>query len=90
MLRHWREKEFEKHLPPQRHALRASGSGPCSPSARRSISMATRLAARVLHNQGHGKGRLSSLPLASGWTQYRDFPAPQGKTFQQMWKERRT
>jgi len=26
--------------------------------------------------------------LAHGWTQYRDMPAPQGKTFQAMWKER--
>ena len=48
------------------------------------------LAARVLTNQGHGKGRLSSVPFASGWTQYRDLPAPQGKTFHQLWKERRS
>ena len=30
------------------------------------------------------------LPLAEGWTQNRDFPAPQGKTFHQLWKERRS
>lgn len=88
MLRSWREKEFEKHLQPQ--AMRA-GLGLWAFLAKRPklYQMATRLAARVLHNRGHGTGRISSLPLASGWTQCRDFPAPQGKTFQQMWKERR-
>ena len=28
----------------------------------------------------------SHLPLASGWTKHRDFPAPQGLTFQSQWK----
>ena len=89
MLRSWREKEFEKHLQPQ--AMR-TGLGLWAFLAKRPklYQMVTRLAARVLHNRGHGTGRISSLPLASGWTQCRDFPAPQGKTFQQMWKERRT
>jgi L-lactate dehydrogenase complex protein LldF len=87
MLRAWREKEFEKHLQPQ--AMRA-GLGLWAFMAKRPklYQMVTRLAARVLHNQGHGTGRIASLPLASGWTQCRDFPAAQGKTFQQMWKER--
>ena len=87
MLRHWREKEFEKHLTPlgQRWGL-----GVWAFAARRPklYQFATRIAARVLGNLGRDKGRLSKVPFASGWTQYRDFPAPQGKTFQQMWKER--
>ena len=47
-------------------------------------------AARVLANQAFGKGRLKKVPLASGWTEFRDMPAPQGKTFHQLWKERRS
>ncbi len=89
LLRHWREKEFERHLQPT--AMRW-GIGAWAWLAKRPslYRKATALAARVLTNQGHGKGRLSKVPLASGWTQYRDLPAPQGKTFHQLWKERRS
>ena len=88
MLRHWREKEFERHLQPaaMRWGIRAWAWLASRPKLYRK---ATALAARVLTNQAHGKGRLTKVPLASGWTEYRDFPAPQGKTFQQLWKERR-
>ena len=88
MLRHWREKEFERHLQPtaMRWGIAAWAWLAKRPSLYRK---ATALAARVLTNQSHGKGRLSKVPLASGWTEYRDFPAPQGKTFHQLWKERR-
>jgi L-lactate dehydrogenase complex protein LldF len=88
MLRHWREKEFERHLQPtaMRWGIAAWAWLAKRPALYRK---ATALAARVLTNQGHGTGRLSKVPLASGWTEYRDFPAPQGKTFHQLWKERR-
>jgi L-lactate dehydrogenase complex protein LldF len=32
------------------------------------------------------KGRIKKLPLAGGWTDWRDMPAPQGKTFMDQWK----
>ncbi|WP_374333263.1 LutB/LldF family L-lactate oxidation iron-sulfur protein [Aestuariivirga sp.] len=88
MLRHWREKEFERHLQP---ATQRWGLGFWAFMAKRPklYRRATALAARVLANQAVGKGRLKNVPLASGWTAVRDFPAPQGKTFHQLWKERR-
>ena len=88
MLRHWREKEFERHLQPTSQRW---GLGLWAWMAKRPklYRRATALAARVLANQAHGKGRLSKVPLASGWTEFRDLPAPQGKTFHQLWKERR-
>jgi L-lactate dehydrogenase complex protein LldF len=88
MLRHWREKEFERHLQPtsQRWGLGLWVWFAKRPALYRK---ATALAARVLANQAVGKGRLARVPLASGWTEFRDLPAPQGKTFHQLWKERR-
>ncbi len=88
MLRHWREKEFEQHLTPM--AVR-SGLSLWAWFARRPrlYQLGTRFAARVLRNLGHSEGRIRSLPLASSWTRHRDFPAAQGKTFQELWKERR-
>jgi L-lactate dehydrogenase complex protein LldF len=37
---------------------------------------------------GRRRGALSWLPLAGGWTDTRDLPAPQGRTFQQAWSAR--
>lgn len=48
----------------------------------------TALKAGLLGRLGRRKGRFSSLPAAAGWTQNRDFPAPQGRTFQQLWDEK--
>ena len=31
--------------------------------------------------------RIRRLPLVGGWTRHRDMPAPQGRTFQQLWAE---
>ncbi|MCB1496920.1 MAG: iron-sulfur cluster-binding protein [Bauldia sp.] len=88
MMRHWREREFERHLSP---AVARYGIGFWAFFARRPrlYQWATRLAMRVLANRAIGKGRYTSLPLAGGWTKYRDFPAPEGRTFQEQWSARR-
>ena len=49
---------------------------------------AARFGARILNVMARGKGRLGWLPLGSGWTAGRDMPAPQGKTFQELWRAR--
>ena len=49
--------------------------------------LSTAMAARLLARLGRTRGRFTWLPLASGWTRYRDFPAPQGATFQAQWKQ---
>ncbi len=87
MMRHWREQEFERHLTPRR--------------ARLALKLWAFFARRpALYHFGAGlkmcilaacagrKGRLRSLPLAGGWTRTRDFPAPQGRTFQSLWAAR--
>jgi L-lactate dehydrogenase complex protein LldF len=44
---------------------------------------------KLLYLFGKKKGRFQVLPLASNWTDSRDFPAPSGKTFQEQWKKKK-
>ncbi len=87
MMRHWREREFEKHLSPRaaRWGLGLWAFFATRPALYR---LATQAAIRGLGLMGGRKGRFASLPLAGGWTAHRDFPAPQGKTFMQQWAAR--
>ncbi len=80
LMRHWREREFERHLLPQ--ALR-SNLAIWAWFARRPAAyrLATRAAAGLLGLLGRGRGRFHSLPFAGGWTDGRDLPAPEGETF---------
>lgn len=85
LMRHWREREFERHLSP---AVSRAGLGLWAFFARRPAlyRFVTGLTMRALAWAARGKGRFKSLPLASGWTAQRDLPAPQGQTFQAQWK----
>ena len=85
LMRHWREREFERHLTPR--AVR-QGLALWSYVARRPrlYRRLTSLANRVLALFGRAQGRYGMLPLAGGWTRFRDFPAPQsGGTFHAQW-----
>jgi L-lactate dehydrogenase complex protein LldF len=88
MLRSWREREFERHLSP---ATVRSGLKFWAFFAKRPrlYGFATAIAARLLASLAPRNGRFRRLPLATGWTVHRDFPAPQGKTFQAMWQARK-
>jgi len=87
MMRHWREREFERHLSPatQRLGLAVWAFFAKRP---RLYRLSTRIAAGALAMLGRGKGRFASLPFAGGWTAHRDLPAPQGGTFMAQWKAR--
>ena len=81
MMRHWREREFERHLTPPaaRSSLRLWAWFAKRPGA---YHAATRMAIGALSLLGRGKGAFRSLPLARGWTKGRDLPAPEpGGTF---------
>lgn len=88
LMRHWREEEFSRHLNPARArwALRSWAFLARRPSLYRWVTgRAVGLAAALAR-----KGRFRRLPLGGGWTDYRDFPAPEGETFQQRWARRTT
>jgi len=87
MMRHWREREFERHLSP---AAVRFGLGAWAFFAKRPrlYRIVAGVGAWLLRRLGGRKGRIERLPLAGGWTAWRDLPAPQGRTFQQQWAAR--
>ncbi|MET0942192.1 MAG: LutB/LldF family L-lactate oxidation iron-sulfur protein [Mesorhizobium sp.] len=89
MMRHWREREFERGLNPatQRYGLKFWAFLARRPALYR---FATSLAVPALSVFGGRKGRIHALPLAGGWTKHREFPAPEGKTFMQQWRQGKT
>ncbi|MDX1606446.1 MAG: LutB/LldF family L-lactate oxidation iron-sulfur protein [Candidatus Competibacterales bacterium] len=86
LMRHWREREFERHLTPRgvRFGLRLWALTARRP---RLYQRLTGLGMRALKLLAGRRGRLRRLPLGRGWTAWRDLPAPAGRTFQQLWKE---
>ena len=69
LMRHWREREFERHLTPpvMRTNLALWGYFARRPSMYR---LATRAAAWTLGLLGRKHGRFHKLPFAAGWTRW--------------------
>lgn len=86
LMRHWRDNEFEKHLSPKAVRWGISGWGFFAkrPALYRWVS---RSSAWFMRTMAGKKGRINKLPLAGGWTDWRDMPAPEGKTFMDQWKQ---
>ena len=87
MLRHWREKEFERHLTPKKARL-GLATWRFFVGRPRLYGVATRLAAWGLARLAGKDGALRQLPFAGGWTRWRDLPAPEGSTFRTEWAKR--
>ncbi|VTZ48098.1 conserved hypothetical protein [Methylocella tundrae] len=79
MLRGWREKSWAEGLEPktQRSFLGLWAFAATYPFLYR---IGTRLAIRAIRLFAK-EGWISKLPLASGWTRYRDFPKPPARSF---------
>jgi L-lactate dehydrogenase complex protein LldF len=87
MLRKWRERDFERGNPPlvQRLALKLWALAAKRPRLyHRLAGTVMPLMARL----GRKRGSFHWLPFARAWTGTRDFPAPEGKTFQQLYAKR--
>jgi L-lactate dehydrogenase complex protein LldF len=90
LLRKLREKQVDRGLRPwsERAGLRLWAWAALHP---RIYAFGTRWAARYLRFLGGGRERIRRLPLAGrGWTETRDFPAPQGRTFRELYRARRS
>src|SRR6185312_11619450 len=84
LLRKLREQQFERGLRPwtERLGLRAWSWLAAHP---RAYALATRTGARLLSQMGGPHKLLHKLPFGGGWTDGRDMPAPQGRTFRDLY-----
>lgn len=89
IMRWWREQAHEKRITPplQRWGIEAWAFAAKMPWLYR---LGASIAIGLLNRLGQQKGgRFASLPLASGWTDGRDFPAPQSdRTFMSQYKKK--
>ena len=88
LLRRLREKQMERRLRPwmERAAFRIWGFVARHPWLYAQFSM---VGVRVLKLLGGADARITRLPFASGWTDGRIMPAPEGTTFREQYGERR-
>lgn len=88
LLRKLREKQVERHLRPMSERL---GLTLWVFVAKRPVlyRLATKIGVRFMRMMAGGRKTISKLPFAGGWTDYREMPAPSGKTFRELYKERR-
>lgn len=89
MMRAYRAQEFDKGLTPgaARFGLSVWRRLASRPATYRAV---TGLMNRTLGLLGRWRGNFAWMPLASGWTDHRDLPAPpSGGTFQSQWAAKR-
>jgi len=88
IMRYWRAREVAAGLAP---ASARFGLGLWAFAAKRPAlyRFGARMATRLLKRLAGKRGAVKALPLMGGWFAVRDLPAPQGKTFQEMWAEKK-
>jgi L-lactate dehydrogenase complex protein LldF len=89
LMRRHREAEFAQRItsPRYRAGLKAWAWLAKRP---RLYHLGARLGIPALRLFAFGRGSFAWLPLAGSWTRHREFPAPEGRTFQQLWAERQS
>jgi L-lactate dehydrogenase complex protein LldF len=88
LMRKLRERQVQRGLRPwpERTALRLWAWAAARP---RVYALLTKIAVRLGRAAGGRDGLICYLPGAAGWTAQRDLPAPEGRTFREMYFERR-
>ena len=85
MLRNLREKGLDERLVPWRERW-AVAAWAWIARRPRVYRLWARFLVGVLRTVAGRSGRMRRLPLSRGWTGGRDFPAPQGETFMDLWR----
>lgn len=88
MMRAWRERDFARGNPPRFERLMLKLWAIAAKRPRLYHVLAS-VMTRILARRAGGRGRLSRLPLMQAWMSVRDLPAPQGKTFHQLYARSR-
>jgi L-lactate dehydrogenase complex protein LldF len=88
IMRYWRAREYAGGLAPKTTAF---GLSLWAFAARRPAlyRFGASVMARLLKMLAGRRGHVRRIPLMKGWFAVRDFPAPQGRTFQQLWSARK-
>jgi len=86
LLRKLREKQMERGMKTQRETfmLKAWAWMALHPKI---YALITKIGVRLMGLMGGKDKLLHSLPGASGWTDGRDFPAPSGRTFRDLYQQ---
>jgi L-lactate dehydrogenase complex protein LldF len=85
LLRKLREKQMERGMKSRQETfmLKAWTWMALHPAI---YALATKIGVRIMRALGGKENLLHTLPGASGWTDGRDFPAPTGKTFRELYE----
>ena len=88
LMRKWRERQFDRKLRPfsERFVMGMWAYFVQRPGL---YALASRVGVRLASWLGGQDQLIHSLPGIDGWTDGRDMPAPQGKTFRDLYAERR-
>jgi L-lactate dehydrogenase complex protein LldF len=89
LMRHLREKQVEQNLRPlgERVSIKLWRYVATHPTL---YAFATKLATRFGKFLGGRDGLIHSLPRLDGWTKGRDMPAPAGKTFRELYAQKKS
>jgi L-lactate dehydrogenase complex protein LldF len=87
LQRKLREKQFERRLRPwhERAGFKAWAWFAKRP---RLYGAAAAVGVRFLRRLANRNGMIARLPLGAGWTRERDMPAPAGRTFRELYRQR--
>jgi L-lactate dehydrogenase complex protein LldF len=86
LLRKLREKQLQRGMKSRQETLmlKAWGWLALHPKV---YALASKFGVRVMKRMGGKDKLIHSLPGAGGWTKGRDFPAPSGKTFRELYQQ---